>query len=335
MEKWHLSGKKRWFRAGIAVLLTLSLCFLSIPASPYFTVRAATMAETKANLSKLQEELKNLQKNSATARSEYESALADYNNAQLDYELAKKAKIELDEEIYALETEIEKTKELLDIYTEQRVVYENAIVEKEEESEELFRKFLERVRINYEDSFTSYLEMVLSSDSFADLLYRVDVVASLLEYDKRVMKQLDQAKVSLEGLQADYQQLQIDTQEAYDSLKAQIPILEQKQIDAEQLIRDLNLKLEEAMAKKGRIGRNEGAVRRCGRRKAAGRTDRTGGAGKEDPRSRRSGKSAPPCRICRRNARLAGRYFLRDDLLLFLRPVQSAVRLSGIPQRHR
>ena len=251
MNRTHSSGRKRRFRAGIAFLLTLSLFFLSIPgAAPLLTVRAATMAETKATLSKLQEELKNLQKNSATARSEYESALAEYNHAQLDYELAKKAKIELDEEIYALETEIEKTKELLEIYTEQREVYEAAIVEKEAESEALFRKFLERVRINYEDSFTSYLEIVLSSDSFADLLYRVDVVASLLEYDKRIMNQLDLAKQSLEGLRADYQQLQIDTQEAYDSLKAQIPVLEQKQLDAEQLIKDLNAKLEEAMAKK-------------------------------------------------------------------------------------
>ncbi|MGM9625573.1 MAG: peptidoglycan DD-metalloendopeptidase family protein [Eubacteriales bacterium] len=99
--------------------------------------------------------------------------------------------------------------------------------------------FVQRIRINYEDSYTSYLEIVLSSDSFSDLLYRVDIVASLLDYDKRVLKALDQSKQDLIALMNDYQTLQYSAQQTLEKLSADMPVLEEKRKQNEELIAQL------------------------------------------------------------------------------------------------
>ncbi|MBQ7983215.1 MAG: peptidoglycan DD-metalloendopeptidase family protein, partial [Clostridia bacterium] len=188
---------------------------------------------------KMEEELAALRGSSSLATEEYEKALAAYKQTEADIAAAQELKITLDKEILALETEIEKTQELLDIYNEQLEYYAGAVTEKEAEIEERYSLFIDRVRINYEDSFTSYLEIVLSSDSFSDLLYRVDIVASLLDYDKRVLAALDRSKKDLSEMQNDYQVLQYSAQQTLEKLSSDMPKLEEKREQNELLIEQL------------------------------------------------------------------------------------------------
>jgi len=190
-------------------------------------------------LKKMEEELAALRGSSSLATEEYKQALAAYKQTEADIAAAQELKIALDREILALETEIEKTQELLDVYNEQLAYYAGAVTEKEAEIEERYSLFIDRVRINYEDSFTSYLEIVLSSDSFSDLLYRVDIVASLLDYDKRVLAALDRSKKDLSEMQNDYQVLQYNAQQTLEKLSSDMPKLEEKREQNEQLIAQL------------------------------------------------------------------------------------------------
>lgn len=190
-------------------------------------------------LKKMEEELAALRGSSSLATEEYNQALAAYKQTEADIAAAQELKIALDREILALETEIEKTQELLDVYNEQLAYYAGAVTEKEAEIEERYSLFIDRVRINYEDSFTSYLEIVLSSDSFSDLLYRVDIVASLLDYDKRVLAALDRSKKDLSEMQNDYQVLQYNAQQTLEKLSSDMPKLEEKREQNEQLIAQL------------------------------------------------------------------------------------------------
>ncbi len=227
----------------INILISLLLCALLLGyAVPMWSLTipvsaaSTTIAEDRQRVKKLEDELVILKGNRSAASSAYTKAIDDYNTAVLDLEKAQAAKEALDAEILALQGEIDKSKELLHIYAEQSEAYQTAVAEKTAEIDNRYGKFLERIRVNYEDSFTSYLEIVLTSDSFADLLYRVDVVASLLDYDKRVLRALDQSKKELSALQTEYDTLKYNEQETYSTLTEQLPVLEEKQVRATELI---------------------------------------------------------------------------------------------------
>ena len=213
MKQYQTNKKRRAIRLGIILAAAVLLCSYAVPKwSLAIPVAAYDATQDRQALKKLEEELAALRGSREQANSEYEQALAAYNQTKADIAAAEELKISLDKEILALETEIAKTQELLNTYNEQLVVYGEAISEKQSEIDARYQKFIERVRINYEDSFTSYVEIVLSSASFSDLLYRMDIVASLLEYDKRVLKALDQSKKDLSVIQNDYQVLQYNAQ---------------------------------------------------------------------------------------------------------------------------
>jgi len=237
MKQYQTNKKRRAIRLGIILAAAVLLCSYAVPKwSLAIPVAAYDATQDRQALKKLEEELAALRGSREQANSEYEQALAAYNQTKADIAAAEELKISLDKEILALETEIAKTQELLNTYNEQLVVYGEAISEKQSEIDARYQKFIERVRINYEDSFTSYVEIVLSSASFSDLLYRMDIVASLLEYDKRVLKALDQSKKDLSVIQNDYQVLQYNAQITLEQLSEDMPKLEEKRKQNEALI---------------------------------------------------------------------------------------------------
>lgn len=239
----------RWIAGTLAVL---TLCYAVPKWSLAIPIRAAeaVTAEEKQAVKKLEQELAILKENRTLARDNYQTALAEYKAAELDYMKAQKAKEALDNEITALEGEIDTTTNLLNTYNTQLTYYTEEIAKKETEIDERWGVFLDRVRINYEDSFTSYLEIVLSSDSFSDLLYRVDIIASLLDYDKHVLAALDTAKKDLTTMQTEYQSLQFKAQETLADLMEQLPKLEERRAESALLLAELDAKVLEAMRSK-------------------------------------------------------------------------------------
>ncbi|MBQ7298518.1 MAG: peptidoglycan DD-metalloendopeptidase family protein [Clostridia bacterium] len=240
------------FRLIAGIMAVLTLCYAIPKWSLVLPIKAAeaVTAEEKQAVKKLEEELAVLKGNRTFARESYEAALAAYEAAELDYVKAQKAKEALDAEITALESEIDTTNTLLNTYNEQLDYYTGEIAVKETEIEQRWNVFLDRVRINYEDSFTSYLEIVLSSDSFSDLLYRVDIIASLLDYDKQVLAALDTAKKDLTAMQTEYQSLQFKAQETLSALMEQLPLLEDKRAESAELLAELDAKVLAAMQSK-------------------------------------------------------------------------------------
>lgn len=233
----------------LCVSLLLSVCIGILPKASLASA-ATTIDEDRQSIKLMEETLAQLKQSSATASTAYEEALAAYESAELDILAAYEAKEALDKEIAALQKEIDSTSALLAVYNEQVEKYSVALVEKEAEIERRHAQFLERIRVNYEESFTSYLHLVLASESFADLLYHVDVVASLLDFDKRVLSSLDQAKKDLTEMQSTYQTMQYKAQETLSALAMRMPELEAKREESELLLVELDQKLLELSEKK-------------------------------------------------------------------------------------
>ncbi len=76
---------------------------------------------------------------------------------------------------------------------------ETGIAEKEIAIETTFNKFLERMRVSYEEGEASYLSIILGSENMSDLLSKMDMVSSMLEYDRNLKNQYQSEKDELEA----------------------------------------------------------------------------------------------------------------------------------------
>lgn len=93
-----------------------------------------------------------------------------------------------------------------------------------EEGNELLKR---RVRAMYINGSESYLEMLLSSNSFSDFISRVDTVSKLMEYDRNIItgmeqksEELNNAKVSLEEKKSSMVVLKSTADKEYKALDA-------------------------------------------------------------------------------------------------------------------
>ncbi|MCQ2431488.1 MAG: peptidoglycan DD-metalloendopeptidase family protein [Clostridia bacterium] len=248
-----MKNRRKILRRLAAFLLCAVIAVCAVPWQklPLRTsAESASITESKQTIKMMEEELELLKNSSEAASSAYEDAVKAYDAAELDIARAYDAKEALDKKITALEKEIDSYRSLLAIYNEQISATNEQIAEKEAEIDSRYHEFLDRIRINYEDSFTSYLSIILESDSFADFLYHVDMVASLLDYDKRVLASLDLAKKDLESLEANYQTMQYKAQETLNSLSERMPELEAERQRNTELLEELNTKLLELKNKK-------------------------------------------------------------------------------------
>lgn len=137
----------------------------------------------------------------------YQAALREYRAKRTNYENSLALKEALDNEISQMEAEVDATYALIDEYNAQIADYKTQIAAKEAEIAEKYELFKERVRLNYEDSYVSYLELIFTSESFSDFLTRMDLVGNMMDYDARVMEELDTAKQELAQMQTQTESL--------------------------------------------------------------------------------------------------------------------------------
>ncbi|MBR6916597.1 MAG: peptidoglycan DD-metalloendopeptidase family protein [Clostridia bacterium] len=74
-----------------------------------------------------------------------------------------------------------------------------SIAEKEEQIKTTFDKFLDRLVVSYEEGEASYLSIILNSSDMADFLSKMDMVSSMLEYDRNLKIQYENEKTALEA----------------------------------------------------------------------------------------------------------------------------------------
>ena len=105
---------------------------------------------------------------------------------QMDHAVARVRA--LDEQIFGLESEISDKEEEI-----------RHLTEDEEENRELFKL---RMRALYEENTTSYLDILLSSSSLSDFLYRMDVVEQIAAFDQKVIADIVNRKILVEEAKA-------------------------------------------------------------------------------------------------------------------------------------
>ena len=127
------------------------------------------------------------------------SQQSSYTNLQKDYDELEMSIEMLDSDIGGIHTEIDKSKNEI-ASTEKKIdqnakdiaVSENNI----KDEEELFNK---RMRIMYINGADSYLEILLKADGIEDLISRVENVKKIVEYDNKIIGELNEKKIIIEN----------------------------------------------------------------------------------------------------------------------------------------
>ncbi len=227
-------------------------------ASVLVGVLSATAgATTKDEIKELQDDLKGIQQKLKDIKAQINS---------LEYEqsvvIAQKQ---------VLDSRIELTGQMIENLEQQIAKYDQLIDEKEAEvadrqrqEEEQWEKYKVRIRAMEENGTVSYYAIIFGANDFADMLSRIDMISSIMEYDNTLYDRLvaarqatQAAQVQLEETRGEFESTKAELQDAQseleiqrleaealiasiqDDVDAQRALYEQADKDEEQLKKDL------------------------------------------------------------------------------------------------
>lgn len=208
---------------GFALLLVV--CILAAGASP-FVSRADEVSELKQSIASKQEAISEANK----LKKQLQSGLTDVKNvisgleksksnlsayiSELDTTLSvAQAKIlELNTLITDKEAEIKKTTEEL-----------NQAIKTEESQYEAMKN---RIRFMYEHGETMYLDLLMSAQSFGDVLNKADYIEEITAYDRRMLEKYQATREYVEVCKAQLEAEQVVLEEAKKDVEAEEEALE-------------------------------------------------------------------------------------------------------------
>ena len=173
--------------------------------------------------------------------------LYEYRYAELVLNLA---------ECYAATGDLQKCKETIAILRRRVGIPEGSscygldeTVKELDDKQELFET---RIRVMYENGDTTYMEVLLSSENFSDMLSHMEIVSQIMDYDKKVVEEykalklsIEQQKASLESDRKEQQDYADDLKVAYQEIEAQ-----KKEYKALKAKVDSNIELKKAEAER-------------------------------------------------------------------------------------
>ena len=179
-----------------AVMLTLIFCMQSV---------CNVQATEESNLSEAQQEKKTLENDLQKAKALIDSLKGSKEDIQSEVEKLDKQLNELSGKVKELESRLSKKRqEIADT--------ESALNKAKEQEKKQYRNMKKRIQFMYENGQTSYVEMLLSADSFTDFLNAVEYITQISQYDRKMLKEYQNMQVTIadtqKTLETDYASLQ-------------------------------------------------------------------------------------------------------------------------------
>ncbi|MGM9612153.1 MAG: murein hydrolase activator EnvC family protein [Butyricicoccus sp.] len=216
----------RTIAAVIAIILVVTLAGGSL-FSAIGTAKAASVSELKSKISSIDKQ-----------RAEIQAVIDDLEgqiNTNTKKLQALKTQMSLTQE------DIEATETVIVRLADEIETKEEEIVVAQEELDEKTELFETRMRVMYENgNDISYLDVILGSNSFSEMLSRMEIVSEVMESDKKVVADFKEAKQKLEDAKASLEQDKADQEEYKSTLESKYDAL----VTQKQEIQTLTDKLE-------------------------------------------------------------------------------------------
>ena len=179
-----------------AIMLTLIFCM-----QPVCNVQATE----ESNLSEAQQEKKTLENDLQKAKELIDSLKGSKEDIQSEVEKLDKQLNEISGKVKELESQLSKKRQEI-------ANTESALNKANEQEKKQYRNMKKRIQFMYENGQTSYVEMLLSADSFTDFLNAVEYITQISQYDRKMLKEYQNMQVTIadtqKTLETDYASLQ-------------------------------------------------------------------------------------------------------------------------------
>ena len=177
-------------------MLTLIFCM-----QPICNVQATE----ESNLSEAQQEKKTLENDLQKAKELIDSLKGSKEDIQSEVEKLDKQLNEISGKVKELESQLSKKRQEI-------ANTESALNKAKEQEKKQYRNMKKRIQFMYENGQTSYVEMLLSADSFTDFLNAVEYITQISQYDRKMLKEYQNMQVTIadtqKTLETDYASLQ-------------------------------------------------------------------------------------------------------------------------------
>jgi len=195
---------------GVALVSVMLMCVLMTGM-----ITLVSAVPTDATVKSYEQQLSEIAAKQKDALKKLENVRGDMSNVQATKQL-------YDEVVDLSIKKKNLTMQQLDTITLQIGNKQNAIAEAEANIARQHQAFLNRMVTMYEEGEASYIGLILGADDMVEFLSRVDMVNTILEYDKRVIASLEENTANLEVALEELQYALTLQETAIDDLEANI-----------------------------------------------------------------------------------------------------------------
>lgn len=223
---------KRWRSIiALSIIILLVLSMLTTFAFSFRAYGAGGVSDMQNELDDLVAKRERLEKELASIKGKKEAALEQ--------------KAIVDEQVMALDKEAELLDDMVDTLKKELNDSKEALADAQGDLEENTELAGARIRAMYELGTTSYLSIILGSESLHDFISRVEIVRQMAEYDQKVIDQLKETKETIERETKAIQEKKDAQEKALNALEDNISALKKKQSESDSLIEGFNKKTAE------------------------------------------------------------------------------------------
>ena len=209
----------------IAAIIAGVLAVLML-GSTIFGALSMAMAASKSELNNRLAEIK-------SQKAEIEAQLAEYEKQKDNYAGQIGT---LNNKINLTEQEIDATQEAIDALTDSIEETKANLKQAERELADKQELFETRIRVMYENGDTSYMEVVLNSESFGDMLDNIEIVSQIMDYDKGVVAEYTAIRDSIQEMEESLEADRKQQKEYKESLEVEKEGLEADRADLQAML---------------------------------------------------------------------------------------------------
>ena len=200
--------------------------------------------DAASELDKIRSEIKRLQRQMNDVEANKKKVERDKQFVSHQKELTAEAITEITNQINSMTAELEYVNNQI-ASTEQALLDAGQALEDAEARIVERDKLLEsRIRLMYTSGFVSYMDVLLSSNDFADFLDRFDALKSILGQDKDILEAHKADKALIEAKKADVEKKLVDIKDLYSKKEGYYNQLIEKEKEKEVMILQYNEQIE-------------------------------------------------------------------------------------------
>jgi len=207
-------------------LLLVIVCFAYVLSSSIDNSNIVKAQTTDSKVQAWKDKIAQLEKDADY----YEKMIEDAKNNATDGWAEKEY---LDKQIANLNDQIFTANSMIIEYTNSIAEKADNIEVKSAEITQKFEQFKERMRVSYEEGTIGYLAMLFSSDSISEFFTGIERMTNMLDYDRRVMKELNDEKAKLAEEKKALEKLKEEQQIIYADLEDRLEELDAKSAESE------------------------------------------------------------------------------------------------------